>query len=200
MSTRKGNIILLEEVLDEAFKRVRESLDATPTTKVENRVEASHKLSVGAIIVQDLEKRRKQNYTFSWTKALNFSFESGITLQYAHARLCSIERNFDSAEWIIDGKDAAKLLVDEPDAFKLMQTLASFDEALHQTRLLHEPSILVRYLYDVMHLSNKAFRTLPVKPVVDSDLGVARIVMFRCARIVLANGMRLLGVEPLEKM
>ena len=76
---------------------------------------------MGAIIVQDLEKRRKQNYTFSWTKALNFSFESGITLQYAHARLCSIERNFDSAEWIIDGKDAAKLLVDEPDAFKLMQ-------------------------------------------------------------------------------
>ena len=71
---------------------------------------------------------------------------------------------------------------------------------LHQTRLLHEPSILVRYLYDVMHMSNKAFRTLPVKPVVDSDLGVARIVMFRCARIVLANGMRLLGVEPLEKM
>ena len=81
-----------------------------------------------------------------------------------------------------------------------IKILASFDEALHAVRLHHEPSLLVRYLYDVMHLSNKAFRTLPVKAVVDTDLGVARIMLFRCARIVLANGMKLLGVDPLEMM
>lgn len=200
MSTRKGNVILLDEVLDEAYKRVRDSLDATPTTKAENRTEASRKLSIGAIMIQDLEKYRRYNYKFSWEKALDFRRESGVTLQYAHARLCSIERTFDCHDWMIEGRKAAELLVRDPDAFKLLQILASFDEALHAARLNHEPSTLVRYLYDVMHLTNKAFRTLPVKAVVDSDLGVARIMLFRCAKIVLANGMKLLGVDPLEMM
>ena len=72
-------------------------------------------------MVQDLEKRRRNNYAFSWEKALNFRFESGITLQYAHARLCSIERNFGSADWMMEGKDAAPWLVQDQDALKLLQ-------------------------------------------------------------------------------
>ena len=72
-------------------------------------------------MIQDLEKRRKYNYKFSWEKALDFRFESGITLQYAHARLCSIERTFDSQDWTIEGRRAAELLVQDQDAVKLLQ-------------------------------------------------------------------------------
>lgn len=195
MSTRKGNVILLEDILDEAKNRMLEKMKHTETTKVtEDFDNVAEILGVSAIIVQDLKDRRTKNYNFVWDKMLASKGDTGVFMQYTYARLCSIERNCG----VTADVDTTEHLV-EPEALRLTQQIARFDEVLRQAQEELEPCILVHYLFQLCHLSNLANHSLRVKGE-ESSLASARLLLFRCARITLGNGLKILGLIPLERM
>ncbi|XP_059156622.1 probable arginine--tRNA ligase, mitochondrial isoform X2 [Physella acuta] len=94
MSTRAGTVVFLRDVLDEARARVLASMKSKATTKVESDLETTADvLGVTSIILQDLKAHRTNDYTFSWDRMLNFKADSGVFVQYCHARLCSMISN-----------------------------------------------------------------------------------------------------------
>ncbi|KAI0223882.1 putative arginine--tRNA ligase, mitochondrial [Lamellibrachia satsuma] len=198
MSTRRGQVVFLRNILDEAQSRMIESMKAKKTTKLddcEDMERVADTLGVSAIIIQDLKQRRLTNYKFDWEKMLKFTGDTGIFLQYTHARLCSLERN---AGVTLDPHCATDTLT-EPEARRLVQLMARFDETLQYSHAALEPSHLVQYLFTLCHLVSTANETLYVKGELD-EVAKARLLLFHCSRIVLANGLHLLGITPLEKM
>lgn len=198
MSTRRGQVVFLRSILDEAQSRMIDSMKSKKTTKLvspEDMKHVSETLGVSAIIIQDLKQRRLTNYKFDWEKMLKFNGDTGIFLQYTHARLCSLERNADVT---LDPHCTTDTLT-EPEACRLVQQMARFDETLQYSYAALEPSHLVQYLFTLCHLVSSANETLHVKGEPD-DVAKARLLLFHCSRTVLANGLHLLGITPLEKM
>ncbi|MBD3258164.1 arginine--tRNA ligase, partial [candidate division GN15 bacterium] len=89
MSTRRGNIVLLEEVINEAARMVRARM-SVKNPDLENADDISQMVGVGAVIFSQLSVRRQRDVDFQWEEVLNFEGETGPYLQYTHARLCSL--------------------------------------------------------------------------------------------------------------
>ncbi|XP_075751103.1 arginyl-tRNA synthetase, mitochondrial isoform X2 [Rhipicephalus microplus] len=200
VSSRKGvgEGMLLDDLLNEAVHRARHSMDQAPTTRVQDETSAqlvAEQLGLAAVVVNFLRGRRNRDITFDWHQALHVAGDSGISLQYAHARLCSLE---EKAGLSVEREVAVDLL-QEPCALALAVQVARFEEvvcsAVHQL----EPCIVTQYLFVLSHAIGRAAKELPVKNQV-LPLAQARLLLFHAARVTLAQGMRLLGVEPLKAM
>lgn len=200
VSSRKGvgEGMLLDDLLNEAVHRAHHSMDQAPTTKVQDEVAAqlvAEQLGLAAVVVNFLRGRRNRDITFDWHQALHAAGDSGVSLQYAHARLCSLE---EKAGLSVEPEASVDLL-QEPCALALAVQIARFEEvvcsAVHQL----EPCIVAQYLFALSHAIGRAAKELPVK---NQRLPVAqaRLLLFHAARVTLAQGMRLLGIEPLTAM
>ncbi|XP_076449166.1 putative arginine--tRNA ligase, mitochondrial [Babylonia areolata] len=195
MSSRRGTVVFLRDILDEARGRILQSMKEKETTRTQELDEIADKLAVSAVIVQDLKGRRQNNYTFSWDRMLSFSADSGVFLQYAHARLCSLLSSCD-----VEKTDSVDVRCLQCDAVhQLMTTMARYPELVEETLTSLEPCHVVQYLLKLSHLVNSAYSTLPVKgePVA---IAQARLLVFDSARQVLSNGMRMVGLQPLRQM
>ncbi|XP_031408397.1 probable arginine--tRNA ligase, mitochondrial isoform X2 [Meleagris gallopavo] len=171
MKTRKGEVVFLEDVLDEVRSRMLENMASAKTTKeVEDPVETAEKVGLAALIIQDFRGLLSSDYQFSWDRALQSRGDTGVFLQYTHARLHSLERMHGN-EPVTDVNVAC---LQEPDAISILQHLLS-------------------------HLAAVAHRTLPVKGSTPA-LAQARLCLFQATRSVLANGMKLLGITPVTQM
>ncbi|XP_037519999.1 probable arginine--tRNA ligase, mitochondrial isoform X1 [Rhipicephalus sanguineus] len=200
VSSRKGvgEGMLLDDLLNEAVHRARHSMDQAPTTRVQDEAAAqlvAEQLGLAAVVVNFLRGRRNRDITFDWHQALHAAGDSGVSLQYAHARLCSLE---EKAGLPVE-RDAAVDLLQEPCALALAVQVARFEEvvcsAVHQL----EPCIVAQYLFVLSHAIGRAAKELPVKNQ-GLPMAQARLLLFHAARVTLAQGMRLLGVEPLKAM
>ncbi|CAG2101032.1 unnamed protein product [Medioppia subpectinata] len=152
MSTRKGDIVFLEDVLNEAKERAIESCKTSPNTKIseENFESVSDILGISGLLIHDLSHRRVQEYRFNWEKAIRHSGETGIALQYTHARLCSLETNCGvDIDYEFEPKVEA---LSDFEAKLLMNRLSQFDEILIDSFESLEPSLLVRYLFDLRQI------------------------------------------------
>lgn len=196
MSTRKGEVVFMKDILDEAQSIMLQKRRETRTTKdVHDEDAVADILGISSILVQDLKERRNRDYKFNWEKCLNFKADSGVFLQYAHARLNSLQLTCGTQ--LSNQVDYS--LLQEQDAFKLVLHICRYDEVLRDTMQTFEPCIVVQYLFQLAHLSNQAHRELLVKGQPE-DLAQARLLLFHCTQQVLANGLRLVGVPPLDKM
>ncbi len=196
MSTRRGEVVFLQDILEEAQKRMLNNMESTHTTKeFENVEKVADVLGISGIIIQDLREKRLKNYPFSWDKMLQFKGDTGLYLQYAHARLNNIKTNCGID---LNPKcDVSSLR--EDCAIRLVLHLCKFEEIVNQSFVDMEPSYITRYLFYLCRLSNSAIDQLRVKGE-DSHLAEPRLLLFHCAQTVLANGMRLLGLNPLPKL
>lgn len=195
MSTRRGNMVFLEDVLDQAVELTGQIItDKNP--QLACREEVSRQVGISAVIFADLDTRRTRNVVFDWQEALNFDGETGPYLQYTHARFCSIMRRH--------GRDAS------PDAdlggltheaeMRVARVLAAFPDRLEQACAESEPSIVSRYLIELATVANKFYNELPVLNAPDPALVQARVVLVDCARRVLRSGLSLLGMQAPEGM
>ncbi|XP_041376034.1 probable arginine--tRNA ligase, mitochondrial [Gigantopelta aegis] len=160
MSTRKGEVIFLRDIVDEAKSRMIKTLKEKQTTRDGIEVEeVSDRLGISSIIVQDLKDRRIRNYKFSWDRMLNFKSDSGVFLQYCHARLCSMQRTCG-----VDLQDGAAVdsLVEE-EAQQLVLHMARYPDVVQKAWVNLEPCYIVQYLFRLAHLTNVAYSHLPVK-------------------------------------
>ncbi|XP_012135045.2 arginyl-tRNA synthetase, mitochondrial [Megachile rotundata] len=197
MSTRKGTAIFLEDILNEAKEIMRLKQINTKTTKVslDNLEPTADILGISGVIVQDLKQNRMNNYKFDWDSIHNMKGDCGIKLQYAHCRLCSLERQSNAT--LVTECDPSSLR--EPEVDNLITLISQFDEVVLKSYQELEPCILTVYLFHLCKAINVAFRELRVKGE-SHDVGNQRLLLFHVAKVTLAQGMRLLGLTPLEEM
>ncbi|XP_039916795.1 probable arginine--tRNA ligase, mitochondrial isoform X2 [Hirundo rustica] len=196
MKTRRGEVIFLEDVLNEVRSRMLQNMTSTKTTKeIQDPVETAEKVGLAALIIQDFRGLLSSDYQFSWDRALQSRGDTGVFLQYTHARLHSLEQMHGNAE--LTDVNVACLL--EPDAISVLQHLLRYDEVLYRSSQDLQPKHIVSYLLTLSHLAAVAHKTLPVKGSAP-DVAQARLCLFHAARSVLANGMKLLGITPVTQM
>jgi arginyl-tRNA synthetase len=204
MSTRLGQIVLLNDVLDEAVNRARAKVDeniAEGRIHTDNPALLAEQIGIGAIVFGDLKNRRVADYEFDWEEILSFQGFTGVYLQYAHARTSSILRKGGGAP---ASADVTRLVSPEEQA--LVRLVAQLPDAVAQAVEQNEPSVVARYLLDLGAAFNGWFTSGnqdPTKRVLietDPALRSARLVLTDAVRVALASGLSLLGVATPEQM
>jgi arginyl-tRNA synthetase len=204
MSTRKGEVVLLSDVLDEArdraLEKVRENQSAgrIHTDDVETLAE---QVGLGAVLFGDLKNRRNSDYTFDWDEVLSFEGHTGPYLQYAHARACSLLARGGGAP---ADYDASALVLPEEEA--LVRTVALFPRTVRLAQESYEPSLVASHLLDVAAAFSRWYtlgnqdRTKRVLTEDDARARAARLALADAVRITLRVGLSLLGIPTPENM
>ncbi|KAK2524105.1 Rars2 [Columba guinea] len=196
MKTRRGEVVFLEDVLNEVRSRMLQNMASAKTTKeIEDPMETAEKVGLAALIIQDFRGLLSSDYQFSWDRALQSRGDTGVFLQYTHARLHSLEQMYGNEQLT----DINVACLQEPDAISVLQHLLRYDEVLYRSSQDLQPKHIVSYLLTLSHLAAVAHKTLPVKGSTP-ELAQARLHLFQAARLVLANGMKLLGITPVTQM
>lgn len=198
MSTREGNIVKLEELLNEAIERAKEIIEQK-NPELENKEEVAKKVGIGAIIFNDLSNSRVKDEVFDWNNILNFQGETGPYIQYTYVRTKSV---LEKAGIKIDNISFNMLNFDSlEDTYSqnIIKLLYDFHNILIQVTEKNEPSILSRYLielakaYSVFYNENRIM-------VEDVNIKNSRIYLTFAVGKVLKIGANLLGIEMPEKM
>ena len=195
MSTRRGNVVFLDEVLDEARERARAKMLEGEGERDIDIDAVSEAVGIGGVVFGDLKNLLSSDYTFDWEDILNPRGFTGICVQYAHARCCSILRKAGGAP---DRADTALLVA--PEEIALVKELARIPGAVEDAASDLEPARLARAVYEAARAWNRfqqagnADRHLRVL-VDDEALRAARLVLVDAVRIALLRGLDLLGVS-----
>ncbi|XP_039388803.1 probable arginine--tRNA ligase, mitochondrial isoform X1 [Mauremys reevesii] len=196
MKTRKGEVVFLEDVLNEARSRMLQNMASAKTSKeLENPLETAEKIGLAALIIQDFKGLLSSDYQFSWDRVLQSRGDTGVFLQYTHARLHSLEQMYRNGQ----STDINTACLQDPQVISVLQHLLRYDEVLYKSSEDLQPKHIVSYLLTLSHLAAVAHKTLPVKGSAP-ELAQARLHLFQAARSVLANGMKLLGITPVTQM
>lgn len=199
MSTRKGTVVFLDDILAEAQQVMLERMKEDKFGKmaeIENPEKTADIVGLSAVIIQDLSAKRIKDYQFNWSRMTASEGSTGPFLQYTHARLCSMEDKTSEVA-LTDSIDPT--LLSEKSAHNLAIAISRFPLVLQACTQNHEPSTLVNYLFDLCHAISSAHAALRVK---DSEqpLAEARKLLFWAGRMVLHNGLQLVGLTPLNRM
>ena len=156
MSTRKGRVVFLEDVLKKAVEKTREIISEKNTSGIDID-EISKEVGIGAVIFQELSNNRIKDYVFSWDKILNFDGETGPYVQYTHARASSVLRNASSEELDrIKNCDISNFsYVTSDSAYELTKLIYRVPEVIREAAAKYEPSILTRHLIDIAQSFNR---------------------------------------------
>jgi arginyl-tRNA synthetase len=198
MSTRTGNVILLEDVLAEAIQRVEAIVRENDTEKQlsEEEVKAiSRDVGIGAVVFADLSSRRVKDVVFDWKDILNFKGETGPYLQYTHARISSILRKYGKP--VEPGVDFAVLADDI--SIPVVKALENLPRVIQRAAETREPSLIATYLLGLASAFNTFYHEHRVLTG-DERLARARILLISCVRQALKNGLWLLGMRAPERM
>lgn len=196
LATRTGKVVLLEDIMSEAIKKTLEIIESK-NPGLENKEDVARHMGVGAVIFSDLYSNRIKDVSFSWDEILNFDGETGPYVQYTHARACSVIRK--SEETTVDDNNFNSRLLQTKEEYQLCKTLYEFPEKTRMALSQLEPSIITRYLVDLAQDFNRFYHEHPIL-VDDKELRKARLSLVKAAKITLANGLRLIGLKPLEKV
>ncbi|MBF8277547.1 MAG: arginine--tRNA ligase [Candidatus Brocadiaceae bacterium] len=194
MSTRKGTVVLLEDLLSEAIERAKQIIEAK-NPQLENKDTVARHVGIGAIIFADLSAKRNKDVVFDWNEALNFDGETGPYVQYTHARLCSILRKYGKA--VTTRVDFGLLKEDETTV--LLKSLEQFPSVIVRAAEFYEPSLISNHLIAVCSNLNRFYNTHRVLAD-DEELARARILLVDATRQVLKNGLKILGINAPGQM
>ncbi|WBW71413.1 mitochondrial and cytoplasmic arginine-tRNA ligase Rrs1/Mrs1 [Schizosaccharomyces osmophilus] len=199
MSTRKGKAIFLDDIMEVAKEEMHKVMQNNEEkySQIENPEEVADIVGKTAIRIQDSTGKRINNYAFDWSRMTSFEGDTGPYLQYAHSRLSSVQRNVDFTDEQMKNADLS--LITEPDAYELVRLLGQYPDVLKSAFRFQETSTVVTYLFKLTHAVSKLYDILWVKGR-EENLQLARLALFGAAKQVLNNGMRLLGLTPLERM
>ncbi|ABN45624.1 Arginine--tRNA ligase [Streptococcus sanguinis] len=192
LSTRKGNIILLEPTLLEAISRAKSQIEAK-NPDLENKEAVARAVGVGAVKFYDLKTDRRNGYDFDLEAMVSFEGETGPYIQYAYARIQSILRK---ANFQPDAE--ATYSLNDPESWEIIKLLQDFGRVVKRAADNYEPSLIAKYAISLAQAFNKYYahtRILDESPERDS-----RLALSYSTAVVLKEALRLLGVEAPEKM
>ncbi|MBP9718214.1 arginine--tRNA ligase [Candidatus Gracilibacteria bacterium] len=198
MSTRKGNIILMDEVLDEAVERAHEMVkEKNPDLSDEQKKDIAQMVGIGAVKYAILCQNRTTNVTFTWDKMLSLEGNSAPYLQYVHARGCSILRKGEAGTEKATEKTTTYNL---PSELALARLLPKLPEVAVQSAMDFKPNLLANYLFEVASAFNSFYASAPVLQAEKEAERDARLQLVRATTVVLRNGLQLLGIQAPEVM
>jgi arginyl-tRNA synthetase len=208
MSTRKGEAVWLEAVLDEARDRAgryREERSAAnvrglPEVPPAELATISEAVGQAALLYFDVSSRRLTDVTFDWDTVLQFEGNTGPYLQYTHARMSGIFRRATEAGLATTASPGDLPLLVADEEWALVQKLRGFGQAVRRAAEQREPFEVAHYLYELASVFNAFYNRHVVLDEADPARSRARLVLVGSARTVLASGLRLLGIRPLEYM
>jgi arginyl-tRNA synthetase len=196
MSTRKGKVVLLEEVLAQAIEDVLNVIrEKNPS--LENKEEVARQVGVGAVIFHDLKNYRLNDINFSWEEMLTFEGETGPYVQYTHARACSLLRKggYEPTSEVKLPEGA----LDSKEAWAVITLLNSFPEVIDRAREQFDPSQIGKYVIDLAQAFNKFYANVRILAE-EEDVRTARLQLVAAVVTVLKEGLRLLGLAAPEEM
>ncbi|KAF2163375.1 hypothetical protein M409DRAFT_26412 [Zasmidium cellare ATCC 36951] len=210
MSTRKGTVISLADSLDGVKDYMHDVMrkNQEKYEQVQDPEATADTLAISSIMVQDYSGKMVNGYNFDMAKMTSFEGDTGPYLQYSHARLCSIKRKAIVSEEEMLNADLS--LITAKEGVQLIRSLAQWPDVFLNTYKTSEPVTVLTYLFKMTHLlsscydaidrNNKNAKTLSVMYAESPEKKVALMAMYEAARIVLNNGMQLLGLTPVERM
>ncbi len=195
MRTRNGNIIFLEDVLDKAVSLALKTIKKkNPALKDKERIAQS--VGIGSIIFNDLKNYRIRDITFDWEEMINFDGETGVYLQYTHARICSLLKKYTERYGKVHVKSD---LVYGEELYSICLTLNEFEKTVIKAAEEFEPSIIARFLLEIASQFNNFYNQYRVITE-DAKLSLSRAVVVACVQKVMKLGLELIGIEAVEEM
>lgn len=198
LSTRRGKVVYLEDVLNRAAEKVddilREREEKNGYT-MENREGLARQVGIGAVKFQELFNQRIKDYVFDWDRTLSFDGETGPYVQYTHARMHSLleKGNFDPSKEV----DVKALSLD--DEKELLQQLYGFNQVIVDSHEKYEPYLVTRYITECAKTFNKYYTNTPIL-VDDEEVKNARLLLVYGVKNMIKIGLYLLGIEAPNKM
>ena len=192
LSTRKGNIILLEPTLQEAISRAKAQIEAK-NPDLENKEQVAQAVGVGAVKFYDLKTDRRNGYDFDLEAMVSFEGETGPYIQYAYARIQSLLRKAD-----FQPNAQASYSLNDAESWEIIKLLQDFARVIKRASVNYDPSLIAKYAINLAQAFNKYYahtRILDESPERDS-----RLALSYATAVVLKESLRLLGVEAPEKM
>lgn len=219
MSTRKGTVKFLDDILRDVGDKMHEVMKKNDDKyqQVENPEATADVLGISSVMIQDMTGKRYvtkiskkmqnvvlsltlyriNNYHFNMDAMTSFEGDTGPYLQYAHARVCSIERRAAVPAEELDKADLS--LLKEPHAVNLARVLSQWPDVVQNTMKTLEPTTVSVYLFKLTHVLSSSYDVLRIVGA-EEETKKARMALYDAARIVISNGMRLLGLSPVERM
>lgn len=194
LSTRKGQVVFLEDVLNKAIDKTKEIIKDREDT-VDDVEETARVVGIGAVKFQELYNNRIKDYVFDWDEVLNFDGETGPYVQYTYARAKSVLRKAGLKE--VGKLDIEKITSD--DEFSLAKKLAGFEDVVIKAKEKYEPSLITRHLTDIASSFNKFYNSSKIM-VDDEKLKEERLALTYATSIVIKSGLAILGIKTVEKM
>ena len=191
MSTRKGKVVYLSDVIDKCVEKAL-AIITEKNPSLENKEEIAKTVGVGAVIFGALYNNKIKDITFSYDKVLNFEGETSCYVQYTCARCNSVlEKGGD-----VESYEAKNIC---PQEFELIKTLSEFPDMLKDALEKYEPCFIARYAVDLAQKYNKFYFDCKILGAEEKDKNF-RLALTRATLIVLKNALSLLGIGVPEKM
>lgn len=194
MSTRKGNIVFLDDVIEEAVILTR-TIIREKNAELANADAVAESVGVGAIVFWQLSVKRQKDVSFNWDDVLSFDGRTGPYLQYTHARACSLLRKWGKelpgvSQYVgLEGDDERRLLLQ----------LADWPRRISQSAEQYEPQIIAAALLDMAQTFNSFYQKVRILDG-EPEAIPSRLCMCDCLRSVLGEGLRLLGMNAPDQM
>ena len=190
MSTRKGKVVLLEEVLKESIDTVLNTInDRNP--ELPNKEEVAKTVGVGAVVFHDLKNYRCNDIEFSLEELLRFEGETGPYVQYTHARACSLLRK---GNW----REESEIQLSGVEEWSIIKQLQEFPGVVRKACDKYDPSLVAKYAIDLAQTFNKYYAE--VRILADDERKNDRLTLVYCVTVVLAEALRLLGICAPKEM
>ena len=194
LSTRKGHVVYLDELLHRACDKALDILnDKNPDLPDKEKV--ARQVGIGAVVFYDLFSGRIKDVDFGWDRALNFEGETGPYVQYAHTRCCSVLAKAPA----LDAARADFSALNDESSAELITLLENFPQIVADAAQKYEPSVITRYCAALAQSYNKFYFE---NRIIGTDEGVmqARLLATKCTRDVIKTALGLLGIDAPEKM
>lgn len=194
LSTRKGRVVFLEDVLNKAIENTKNIIEEK-NPNLENKEEVAKQVGIGAVLFQELFNSRIKDYVFTWERTLSFEGETGPYVQYTHARANSL---LEKGEFKLDDKVDYSLLKAEEE-IDLARLLYNFPQAVLDAYEKLEPSFITRHVTEIAKAFNKFYNSCPILSE-EEELKKARLSLVYATKITIKTGLDLLGIAAPDKM
>ncbi|UCE73549.1 MAG: arginine--tRNA ligase [Methanomassiliicoccales archaeon] len=200
MSTRKGRVVFLDDLIAEAVERAKNEVIKRREDLPEQDIQEIAKMvAIGAIRYNIVGVQPEKKIVFKWEEALNFEGNSAPFIQYAYARASSILKKAEELG-LKEYDDYDPSLLDHPSEFNLIKEMARFPETIAECAKRRSPHLLAAYSFGFASMFNQFYRDCPVLGCDDDAIRIVRLALVAAAKTVLHNSLFCLGIEAPQKM